>query len=129
AALSRQQQLLLDDTIAALSAVLARVPPEAPRDPSPADEGPVPFPTPYHRYHLESEVPLAPEVIEAYRRDGHVLVRGALARDVVLAARPLLLAALKRAWPEDTRPLDERRDAYSQAFVQVVNIGLDDEAV
>jgi len=126
--LSPQQQRILDNVIAALGIVLARTPAalltSGAGDPPPAN-----FPTPYHRYHLESELAISRDAIEAYRRDGHVLVRGALARDVVLAARPLLLAALQRAWPKETRPLKERSDAYSQAFVQVVNIGLDDPAV
>lgn len=126
--LLRPQQRILDATITALSAVLARVPPERLAPPV-DDELSASFPTPYHRHHLESGVSIPPAAIEAFRRDGHALVRGALARDVVLAARPLLLAALKRAWPKEALPLEERRDAYSQAFVQVVNIGLDDPAV
>lgn len=122
------QQPILEATIEALGALLPRIPPElfsADADRAPAAG----FPTPWHRYHLESEAQLSPAAIAEFRRDGHLLLRGALAREVVLAARPLLLAALERAWPADALPLAERRDAYSQAFTQVVNIGLADDAV
>jgi imidazolonepropionase-like amidohydrolase len=127
--LGRPQQRILDATIAALGALLARVPAELLAAPGKARAEEQAFPTPFHRYHLESELPIPDAAIAAFRRDGHVLLRGALTRDVVLAARPLLLAALRRAWPKETVPLEDRRDAYSQAFVQVVNIGLDDPAV
>lgn len=125
-----QQQTLLDVTVAALSTVLERIPPEplASTDVV-AAELPAGFPTPYHRHYLESEPSIPSATVEAYRRDGHVLLRGALQRDIVLAARPLLLAALRRAWPKEARTPEDRRDAYSQAFVQVVNVGLEDEAV
>jgi imidazolonepropionase-like amidohydrolase len=126
---SGQRRRMLDATIVALSVVLARTPPELLVSAAAADEPPAGFPTPYHRHHLESELSIPPAAIEAFRRDGHVLLRGALARDVVLAARPLLLAALQRSWPKEALPLEERRDAYSQAFVQVTNVGLDDEAI
>ncbi len=121
------RQRLLDAVIAALGRVLPSIADE------PADgartEGAPGFPSPYDRYHLESSIEISPADLAAYRRDGHVVLRGALAREVVVAARPLLLAALQRAWPTDTKPVAERTDAYSQAFVQVTNVGVDDDVV
>jgi imidazolonepropionase-like amidohydrolase len=87
------------------------------------------FPTPYHRAHLESETLLPRASIEAYRRDGHVLVRRALQPDVIRSARPGLLSALRRSWPAHLPPVDERPDAYSQAFTQITDLGLTDPVV
>ena len=121
------RQRLLETVIGAVRRVLPRLV-EARIDAAGADGAPA-FPGPYHRHHLEQTIEIAPADLAAYRRDGHVVLRGALAREVVMAARPLLLAALRRAWPQDTKPLAERTDAYSQAFVQVTNLGVDDEVV
>lgn len=87
------------------------------------------FPTPYHRAYLESSVTLAPELIARYRRDGHVLVRRALSPEVLLSAKPILLATVKDNWPTDLPPVDQRPDAYSQSFTQVVDLGLSDPIV
>lgn len=87
------------------------------------------FPTPYHYYHLHEERPLADEVVEQYRRDGHVLVRRALNPDVIRAAFPVLSGALQRAWPHDQLPVDERPDAYSQSFTQITDLGTADPVV
>jgi imidazolonepropionase-like amidohydrolase len=88
-----------------------------------------PFPTPYHRAHLESHAALPADAVEAFRRDGHVLVRGALRRDVVLAARPHVLAALHRGWPANLPPVEQRRDAYSRSFTQLTDLGAGDPIV
>ncbi len=121
----------LDRLVVALAATLSAAGFDPSRDAlpaAPADAIP-PFPTPWHRAYLETEVPLATDVIDAFRRDGHVLVRRALLPDVILSARPYLQAALERAWPADQLPVEERPDAYSQAFTQINDLGLGDATV
>lgn len=120
----------LDQSIAALAAVLASSGFDLRRDilrlPEERDVG---FPTPYHYAHLDEEVALPPAVIERYRRDGHVLVRRAIAPDVIRAAIPMINKALERAWPRDQPPVDERPDAYSQAFTQITDLGTNNPIV
>lgn len=91
------------------------------------------FPTPYHSYHLEKTFDLADDLRAAYRRDGHVLIRGALDRGLLLTARELIVAALERALKSDQAqqavPADERQDAYSRSFTQITNLGLGDAAI
>ncbi len=124
--LSPPRRRALDAAIDALAALLSaeRFDPSASTlAPPPRDAG---FPTPYQRAHLASEVDLDPAIIDAYRRDGHVLVRRALGRDVVLAAAPHLWFALERAWPRDLPPPNARPDAYARSFTQIVDLGLSD---
>jgi imidazolonepropionase-like amidohydrolase/ectoine hydroxylase-related dioxygenase (phytanoyl-CoA dioxygenase family) len=123
------QRPSLDTIIASLASVLA----ESAFDPSvdelPAKADVATFPTPYQRWHLDNELTLAPETIAAYRKDGHVVVQRALKRDVLLAARPHVLAALTRFWPTDLPPVAERRDAYSRSFTQITDVGARDPQV
>lgn len=87
------------------------------------------FPTPYHRAHLYHQVALAPSLIEAYREQGHVLVRRAVDGNVIRAAVPMIHKALERNWPHHLPPVDERPDAYSQGFTQITGIGNKDPLV
>jgi imidazolonepropionase-like amidohydrolase len=132
-------QRVLDQIVAALAVVVQRngfdfsvetapAKQHAPDVQPPGASDPT-FPTPYHHVHLESETVLPRESIDAYRRDGHVLVRRALNPDVVRAARPILLSALRRSWPTDLPPVEERKDAYSQSFTQITDLGLADPVV
>lgn len=127
--LTESQRRTLDSVIALVAEILSRVSTSQ----LGAAESPVPaardFPSPHDCHHLESDLSVSPEQISAYRRDGYVILRNALAREVLLSARPILLEALRREWPKEVRPVEERQDAYSQAFVQVVNPGVEDEAV
>jgi imidazolonepropionase-like amidohydrolase len=126
------QRGALDRVVEAIAALLSSASSSG-FDPSvdelPAKTDLTTFPTPYQRAHLESETPLSDETIASYRRDGHVLVRRALHRDVVLAARPHVLTALERAWPTDLLPVEERRDAYSRSFTQITDLGGRDPVV
>lgn len=63
---------------------------------------------------------LAPDVVAAYQRDGHVLVRELSTAEEVAAWRPVLAAAV-REHLERAAPLAER-DTYHKAFVQVANL-------
>jgi imidazolonepropionase-like amidohydrolase/ectoine hydroxylase-related dioxygenase (phytanoyl-CoA dioxygenase family) len=112
---------LLGATVDALAPVLASSDPaEAPAAPPPLAD----FPTAAHLASLAEPHPLPAEATEHYRREGYALLRGVLDRQCILAAGPAIEAALARDYPHDVAPLAERRDAYAQAFVQVVNLGL-----
>ncbi len=83
---------------------------------------PASFPTPYHLAELDREMALDDASVAAFRRDGHLLVRRALPRDLILAARPHLLDALAHP-PEEASSKDAREDAYARAFRQVTDLG------
>ncbi len=122
--LSRDQMKHLDRAIVAVAPVLAAVEFDPRRDALASDLAGMPdFPTPYHRDHLRREMALPIETVEAYRRDGHVLVRRAIHPDVVRAAAPHLSGALERWWPEGLAPARERADAYARSFTQITDIG------
>jgi imidazolonepropionase-like amidohydrolase/ectoine hydroxylase-related dioxygenase (phytanoyl-CoA dioxygenase family) len=91
------------------------------------------FPTPYHCDHLERTIDVPGDLREAFRRDGHVLVRGALDGGVLLAAREVIVAALGEAlqgqFAQQAVPVAERKDAYSRSFTQITNLGLDNAAI
>jgi imidazolonepropionase-like amidohydrolase len=127
--LPQPRQEILDRLVAALAPVVSRSGFDPSVDELPAKSDVCAFPTPFHHAYLEGDAALSPETIESYRRDGHVLVRRALQRDVVLAARPYLLAALKRFWPSDLPPVEARPDAYSQSFTQITDLGMRDPVV
>jgi len=121
---------VLDGAIDALASVLTAARFDPRRDVlRTREEREVGFPTPYHRAHLGDSVALPKDVIETYRRDGHVLVRRALAPAVVRAAWPVLTRAIERGWPQDQLPMDERPDAYSRAFTQITDLGSVDPVV
>jgi imidazolonepropionase-like amidohydrolase len=120
---------LLDRAVAALGALLAQRGFVEEERTAESVGGPSTFPTPHHLFHLEEVPSLPAELVARYRRDGHVLVRRALLPDVVRAARPMLVAAVERAWPRDLPPVEERPDAYSQSFTQITNVGHGDPRV
>lgn len=65
--------------------------------------------------------------VAAFRRDGHVLVRGLAAPDELAEVTPRILSlGVEKAW--DQRPLEER-DTYGQAFLQAFNLWRLDDAV
>jgi imidazolonepropionase-like amidohydrolase len=118
----------LDAAVPALATVLTRHGFDPARDDlrAEADE-PAAFPTPFHVAYFEGAPPPLPEdTVEAYRRDGHVLVRRALRPDVLFSARRCAHEALARAWPHHLPPVEERPDAYSRSFTQITDLGLDD---
>jgi ectoine hydroxylase-related dioxygenase (phytanoyl-CoA dioxygenase family) len=59
--------------------------------------------------------------VRAYRRDGHVVVRGLATPSEVSAFRPGLLCAAERAPQVERKPLEER-DTYGRAFLQMFNL-------
>ncbi len=130
ASLAPAQRQLLDAALDALEAAFAAaaLDPLDPRALTAPSDGAA-FPSPRHRAHLAAPLALTDAQRAAYRADGHFLLRGALDREVLLAARPDVEVALQRAWPPDLPPPSRRPDAYSAAFVQVTNLGLDDPRV
>src|SRR6266536_146932 len=69
---------------------------------------------------LASPYLLAAELIERYRRDGHVLVRDVCTAHEVAAYRQAIVTAVRRLNNEQ-RPLAER-DTYGKAFLQTTNL-------
>jgi ectoine hydroxylase-related dioxygenase (phytanoyl-CoA dioxygenase family) len=76
---------------------------------------------------LSSEFELDPQIIEAFRRDGHAVVRGLATSEEIAHYRPIISDAALR-YSREKRPLEER-DTYGKAFLQVPNLWRRDEAV
>lgn len=76
---------------------------------------------------LDTPYGLTDEQVRAYQRDGHILLRALCTPEEAAAAREAITAAAYRSSSEQ-RPLEER-DTYGRAFLQVMNLWLDDEAV
>ena len=76
---------------------------------------------------LSSDYPIRAEQADAYRRDGHILLRGVATPAEVAAYRPVLVDAVARLNTEQ-RALAER-DTYGKAFLQIMNLWERDEAV
>jgi hypothetical protein len=87
------------------------------------------FPTPGAERHLRSVFPVPPDAVHGYRRDGFVVLRQVLDPNVIAAARPHLIEALRRCWPNRGYSGNDPQDAYSRAFVQITKVGLQDEVV
>ena len=69
---------------------------------------------------LQGSFALVGEDVDAFRRDGHVIVRGLARADEVEHYRPALLEAGEQV-RHDRRPLEER-DTYGKAFIQMFNL-------
>jgi ectoine hydroxylase-related dioxygenase (phytanoyl-CoA dioxygenase family) len=76
---------------------------------------------------LESDHALDAETIEAFRRDGHTVVRNLIDADECAVFVPAIEAAA-RQHAFERRPLAER-DTYGRAFLQVPNLWAHDPAV
>ena len=76
---------------------------------------------------LSSDYPLAPEQIEAFRRDGFVLLPGVCSLEESSAYRPVI-AAVARRLNREARRLEER-DTYGKAFLQTMQLRLHSRAV
>jgi ectoine hydroxylase-related dioxygenase (phytanoyl-CoA dioxygenase family) len=69
---------------------------------------------------------LQPELISAFRGDGHVLLRNVATRDEIAAYRAVIMDARERYGAERT-PLDQRT-TYGKAFLKGMNLWEHDEA-
>src|SRR6186713_2624612 len=70
---------------------------------------------------------LDPALGDAFRRDGHVCVRGLASGEEVTAVRPAVEAAAAQR-TTGVAPLEER-DTYGKAFLQAINLWRLDETV
>jgi ectoine hydroxylase-related dioxygenase (phytanoyl-CoA dioxygenase family) len=70
---------------------------------------------------LSAPFALRSEEVAAYRRDGHVVVRGLATPREIEAFRPALLDAAAAAPQLERKPLAER-DTYGKAFLQMFNL-------
>lgn len=71
--------------------------------------------------------PVDAAAVEAFARDGHILLRGVASADEIATYRPAIAAAAAKYLPE-TRPIEDR-DTYGKAFLQVTNLWQRDEVV
>ncbi|MBK7859925.1 MAG: phytanoyl-CoA dioxygenase family protein [Archangiaceae bacterium] len=78
--------------------------------------------------HLERTAPVPADALEAYRRDGHVVLRRWVAPDAMERIAHEVVPRVRRDWPRE-RPPPDRLDAYSAAFVQIVAVGEHDPVV
>ncbi|MCG3178386.1 MAG: hypothetical protein BIFFINMI_00713 [Phycisphaerae bacterium] len=76
---------------------------------------------------LESDYRVSDEQAAAFRRDGHILLRGVASPQEVAAYEPVISAAVAR-FRRETRALADR-DTYGKAFLQVTNLWEADPAV
>ncbi len=76
---------------------------------------------------LDAADTVTPEQAQAYRRDGHVLLRGVASPAEVAAYRPEIVRAADQ-YNTETRAMADR-DTYAKAFLQIMNLWAQDEAV
>ncbi len=75
---------------------------------------------------LEEEYPLDPAATAAYRRDGHVLLRGVVPRQTVELFRPRLREVVNEVYAR-RKPVEGKKEDYSSLFRQVTNVWRLDE--
>jgi hypothetical protein len=76
---------------------------------------------------LSSDYSLTEDQIAAYRKNGHVYLPGVLNSEELAAYRPVIVDAADR-YNTQTLPIEER-DTYGKAFLQIMNLWTQDEAV
>lgn len=76
---------------------------------------------------LSSDYPIKPAQVESFQRDGFALLRGVCSPEEIAAYRPVITDAAYR-YNTETRPVEER-DTYGKAFLQIMNLWVQDEAV
>ena len=76
---------------------------------------------------LDDEIRVPDTSVDAFQRDGHVLMPALASQAEITAYRPVIEeAALDNS--KETRPLEER-DTYGRAFLQIENLWVVDEGV
>jgi ectoine hydroxylase-related dioxygenase (phytanoyl-CoA dioxygenase family) len=76
---------------------------------------------------LDQAYPLAADQMDAYRQDGHILLRGVASQAEIAAYLPAIRSAVAQ-FNTETRPLAER-EIRRQAFLQIMNLWTRDAAV
>jgi ectoine hydroxylase-related dioxygenase (phytanoyl-CoA dioxygenase family) len=74
---------------------------------------------------LASPYPISDTQYDAYRRDGHLLLRGVCSAGEAAAFRPCFVDEVARR-SADALPMDQR-DTYGKAFLQIMNLWQDAE--
>lgn len=75
----------------------------------------------------QTDYPLTDAQITQFQRDGHILLRHLASPDEVATARRAILECVRRL-NRESRPLEER-DTYGKAFLQTMNLWLQDDVV
>ncbi len=75
---------------------------------------------------LDSPYDVPAEAVDAYRRDGHTVLRSVCSSDEIAAYEPVIKDAAFR-YNRETRPLEER-ETYGKAFLQIGNLFKKDDA-
>jgi ectoine hydroxylase-related dioxygenase (phytanoyl-CoA dioxygenase family) len=75
---------------------------------------------------LSTPYDLSDSQVSDFQRDGHLLLRGVCSQEEIATYRRVLLDATMRN-NKETRPIEER-DTYGKAFLQVMNLWVNDEA-
>lgn len=76
---------------------------------------------------LADEIFIDDSIVEDYRRDGHVCIRGLCQPEEVAVYRDIIVD-VAMAHNTETRPIEER-DTYGKAFLQIMNLWRLDERV
>jgi ectoine hydroxylase-related dioxygenase (phytanoyl-CoA dioxygenase family) len=76
---------------------------------------------------LDNHVSVPEAQVQQFRADGHTLIRKLLAEEEVAAYREVLTGAAER-FNTEKRKMEER-DTYGKAFLQIMNLWRNDEAV
>lgn len=77
--------------------------------------------------NLDNLVDMSDEAIQQFTENGHVLIRGILNKEEATAYRPVIEDAVEK-YNMETRKLEDR-DTYGKAFLQIMNLWQNDEAV
>jgi len=77
---------------------------------------------------LDGEYKVTPALAAGLRNDGHVLLRGVCNAEEIAAYRPAISGAADK-FNTEKRPIDQRDDTYSKAFLQITNLWERDAAV
>jgi len=76
---------------------------------------------------LDALYPVSEQQREFYARNGHIFLPAVLSPDELAAYRPAINSAADR-FNTETRPIEER-DTYGKAFLQIMNLWVQDPAV
>ncbi len=76
---------------------------------------------------LSNDYTLTEEQIAAFQKNGHIMLPAVCSPQEIGAFRPVLNAATER-YRTETRPMEER-DTYGKAFLQIMNLWVNDDAV
>jgi ectoine hydroxylase-related dioxygenase (phytanoyl-CoA dioxygenase family) len=74
---------------------------------------------------LQTDYPLSNDQIQAYARDGHILLRSVASREEIDAVRPLLQDVVRKA--AEAKAASGKTGGYAPFFTQVTNVWRQDE--